>query len=806
MNILKSKITKVLFLLCLLADKSFAYDYFYAEDYFEDGQFLYEELNNAYTPKVIYEAYVQFPDIIKQGIKEKKIDVNKVYETDGTLLILLAKQGKDPKSFEFLQFIIENGADLNLCSSGKFFSDEKELYYDGALYEAIDNGDKKTALYLINAGASADFVNHYYNTSLMHAIFREQKEIAFEILKNNSISTKALNYCSGNKTALMMAIDNEMYDLAEEIIKHGADVNIETEYGSALYLACGKRNEKFIKLLLDNGAKPNLKNSNKSPLLQVINDINLVKLLVEKGAKVNGKDAPLVYAAGYKDTAVLEYLISKGAKIESKNAYGETPLMSAISYWNVEAILLLEKHNANWKVVNNDGENAVHYMLFGDYCSECDVDENGNLIDEFTTIKGKSFLEYLISKGVDINKKEKEDGWTPLMHLINSYTYNYTSETKIILAEYLLKNGANPNIRGKEGETAIFCAITNPAMIEVLLKYGADPNAKVDGITALEYAKKLLKTYPSDDLTETIAILSALDKNDSSDDSLTDITLTEALLMGNVELSKKLLAELSDINQPDEEGHYPINNAIRSNNPEVLKLVLARKPDLTKVDKGYEYAPLQRAVIARDKEMVKLLIDAGADVNQQNFDSLYHYYDSPLYSAVGNEVLRKEFQPDLELVKMLVEAGADINLKGGWYQETLFMTALNNSSQEVIEYLLSKNPDLFAVDTRGYTVFHYANSERSKLLTKKLEKQLLNKKMTVKENLNVRDAPERYGDKLFTIKEKSSVQIVEIGQMEVIDNICSVWVKVEIQSGAKDTSGKALKPGQTGWCFAGYLE
>ena len=398
MNILKSKITKVLFLLCLLADKTFAYDYFYAEDYFEDGQFLYEELNNAYTPEVIYEAYVQFPDIIKQGIKEKKIDVNKVYETDGTLLILLAKQGKDPKSFEFLQFIIENGA----------------------------------------------------------------------------------------------------------------DVNIETEYGSALYLACGKRNEKLIKLLLDNGAKPNLKNSNKSPLLQVINDINLVKLLVEKGAKVNGKDAPLVYAAGYKDTAVLEYLISKGAKIESKNAYGETPLMSAISYWNVDAMLLLEKHNANWKVVNNDGENAVHYMLFGDYCSECDVDENGNLIDEFTTIKGKSFLEYLISKGVDINKKEKEDGWTPLMHLINSYTYNYTSETKIILAEYLLKNGANPNIRGKEGETAIFCAITNPAMIEVLLKYGADPNAKVDGITALEYAKKLLKTYPSDDLTETIAILSAL--------------------------------------------------------------------------------------------------------------------------------------------------------------------------------------------------------------------------------------------------------------------------------------------------------
>lgn len=799
MNILKSKFTKVLLVLSLLAGNAFAQIYSLPEDYIPQLEaLLAERVGDFDSVSDVYNAYINFPEIIENAIKAKIIDVNKIYYNDNTLLIYAATR-KQPESITLAKFLIENGADINLCKPEKF-NNEKELYYNTALYEAIDCNNVEMALFLLDAGASADYVNHYHNTSLMHAIYRNQKDIAFEILKKNLISKKALNYWSeyGDESALMMAINHKMFDLAEEIVKAGADVNIETDNGSALYLACKQENENLIKLLLEKGAKPNPKNPEKSPLRAVTNNLELVKLLVEKGAKVNGKDAPIIGAIQNENIAVMEYLISKGAKIETKTEYGYTPLLTAILDWNVDAILLLEKHKANWKAVSNDGENAIHCMLYSEYLLNYHLDENRNIIDDFNAIAGKNFLSYLISKGVDINKKDKENGWTPLMVVINSNFITWGGADSFV--RELLKNGADPNTRGNEGETALLCALFHPKIVKLLLEYGADPKAKVSGKTALETAKSLLKTFPEDGLKETVAILSELEENGAE-----NITLTEALLMGNVQLSKKLLDKLSDINQPDSEGRYAINSAIRSENIEIVKLVLAHNPDLSKTDKGYEYPPLQRAVVARNKEIVKLLIEAGADVNQQYYDGLYYYYGSPLYSAVGLSTGRAEYQPDLELVKILVEAGADINLKGGYDKETLFMTAVTRSSKEVIKYLLSKNPDIFALDNKGRSVFDYASSESKKILNKEIENQFLNKKKTVKENLNVRAEPDIYGNKLFTLKGKSPVKIVEIGEVTVIDNICSVWVKIETQSGAKTSDGKEIKIGSKGWCFAGYL-
>ena len=33
-----------------------------------------------------------------------------------------------------------------------------------------------------------------------------------------------------------------------------------------------------------------------------------------------------------------------------------------------------------------------------------------------------------------------------------------------------------------------------------------------------------------------------------------------------------------------------------------------------------------------------------------------------------------------------------------------------------------------------------------------------------------------------------------------------VWVKVEVQAGAKDRDGKPIKAGTVGWCYGGYLK
>ena len=58
---------------------------------------------------------------------------------------------------------------------------------------------------------------------------------------------------------------------------------------------------------------------------------------------------------------------------------------------------------------------------------------------------------------------------------------------------------------------------------------------------------------------------------------------------------------------------------------------------------------------------------------------------------------------------------------------------------------------------------------------------------------------------ITTIGEGSKVKRLATGEPEVIDDIYSYWVKVQIVNGT-DRDGNPLQAGTTGWCFGGYLE
>lgn len=82
----------------------------------------------------------------------------------------------------------------------------------------------------------------------------------------------------------------------------------------------------------------------------------------------------------------------------------------------------------------------------------------------------------------------------------------------------------------------------------------------------------------------------------------------------------------------------------------------------------------------------------------------------------------------------------------------------------------------------------------------------VNKIMTAKENLRLRKAEVTSSEIITTMKAGTKVKVVELGKAEVIDGISSNWVKVEVQSGAKDRNGNAIKAGTVGWCYGGYLK
>ena len=82
----------------------------------------------------------------------------------------------------------------------------------------------------------------------------------------------------------------------------------------------------------------------------------------------------------------------------------------------------------------------------------------------------------------------------------------------------------------------------------------------------------------------------------------------------------------------------PLRFAVMANHPEIVKAL---------IDAGAEVKNLHFAVICDRPEIVKVLIDAGADVNAKDEKGM-----TPLYLA------RRLFQADPQVVAYLIEAGA----------------------------------------------------------------------------------------------------------------------------------------------------
>lgn len=186
-------------------------------------------------------------------------------------------------------------------------------------------------------------------------------------------------------------------------------------------------NVKAVNLFLEAGMSPNVSTTDGSPLTIAANKANveISKLLVEKGANVNEKDkdnlSPLMAAVlgEAKATAKLEvtkFLIEKGADLNAQSTVEGsvlTPLMAAVSQEEMEIV--------------------------------------------------KMFLD----KKADVNAHEGKTGFTPLMLAVSSKNVEITKE--------LLARGADINKNTKDGTTALMIAsgLKDAEMVKVLKNAGA---------------------------------------------------------------------------------------------------------------------------------------------------------------------------------------------------------------------------------------------------------------------------------------------------------------------------------------------
>ena len=164
--------------------------------------------------------------------------------------------------------------------------------------------------------------------------------------------------------------------------------------------------------------------------------------------------------------------------------------------------------------------------------------------------------------------------------------------------------------------------------------------------------------------------------------------LYKACATPHLAVVKMLLDFGADINWTDELGSSPLLNACFHQQKEIVAELLRRGADIKQI--GF-YGGVLSCV--KDTKLLKLLIEAGADVNERSFED---GEETPLFSAcLGGR---------LEIAEILLESGADIDAKNDMGRTALWEVCLANDEDtaeklralypKVVEFLADYGADV----------------------------------------------------------------------------------------------------------------
>lgn len=299
-----------------------------------------------------------------------------------------------------------------------------------------------------------------------------------------------------------------------------------------------------------------------------------------------------------------------------------------------------------------------------------------------------------------LEKNKKKTGVAEIIELINEGGINASSKTEINIgdvthyanstplmiassyghydiAKALIDNGALVNLRADDGFNALMEAVRtgNIEIAKLLIEHNSDINIKnKDGKNMI-----MIACEKGNEEMFNILIENNADINEKS--SWGASALIYASEKGNINIMQYLIDNGIDVNgKADDNGDTPLLLAVTGENPyESSKLLIENGANVNATN----YGGVVPATIlaASTPKVVKLLKDNGADLDTKFLD-----YYPPIAIAAG--------AGNLEIVKALVENGADVNYYPNDINYTAIFHAIDQHNYEVAEYLFKNGVDL----------------------------------------------------------------------------------------------------------------
>ncbi|MDC0857561.1 ankyrin repeat domain-containing protein [Rickettsiales bacterium] len=155
---------------------------------------------------------------------------------------------------------------------------------------------------------------------------------------------------------------------------------------------------------------------------------------------------------------------------------------------------------------------------------------------------------------------------------------------------------------------------------------------------------------------------------------------------------RQIISGVEDINQAStssyDEGRTPLHIAAQNGHPEIVKLLLDRGAEVNQAGR-YGTTPLHIAAHRGHREAVQLLLDRGAEVNQSDNDGT-----TPLCIAVING--------HREAVQLLLDRGAEVNQADDDGETPLYIAVINGH-REAVQLLLDRGAEVNQSDNDGTT-------------------------------------------------------------------------------------------------------
>ncbi len=561
-------------------------------------------------------------------------DVNALDGSGNALLPEAVRRG----DLTIVETLVDAGADLEAklvaYATGFVVIDASALGW------AASDGRNEIAEFLITRGADVNQISRAFDLVPLHlAAWADNADMIDLLLDNGANPYAQSNLSPEGLMPLHLAIVNGSLDAIRALLSGGVEVDVRLPSGQtplmyALTVSALER-ARTVTILLEHGADPNLQNNAGNTALHQAarwNRLSSISTLIEYGASLDlqnnagktvldvavspqvvellrGLDAgqtnsepgaratpqpeseaeQLAEAIAGRDAAATEQLLQAGADPNTGDASGDPLLRLAILDGSVDIVELLIEYGADVNALDSRGD-----ALLPQAARSGQLEAVQLLLDAGADVHGRLTANDYDSGGVD-----------------GTALYHAALEGYDEIAELLIAHGADVNLgESWVNETPLHVAAfqNRPNMVAILLEHGADPDRLSDwrgGYTPLQYAA----------------------------------------ITGSVEAIEALLAGGANPNSQNEFGRTPLLSAIREiqaeNLVETLAVLLEGGANPNLQDNSGD-AALHHAALASRVEIVPLLIEYGADLDQRNNAGL-----TPLDLAVNDY-----------FVELLLEAGA----------------------------------------------------------------------------------------------------------------------------------------------------